>query len=88
MDNHRENVLTFQAPSIEYKVQETVKWFGVAQSCITYGMVACSGEESVLKIDELSVDYEKVKRFVSLCNEHHASLAHVEELVHDFFYCG
>ena len=88
MDDRKENVVNFQLPLIEYKVLETVKWFGTAQSCITYGMTACVGKETVLKIDELSVDFEKVKRFVSLCNEHHASLAHVEDLVHDFFYYG
>ena len=84
----QKNILTFQTPDIEYKIRETVKWFGAAQSCITYGMEACCGNETVLKIDELSVDYEKVKRFVSLCNQHHASLAHIEDLVHDFFYLG
>jgi len=85
----QENVFQFdRVPKVEYRVKEHVKWFGGAQSYVTYGMEAVDGDEMVFSVDELSVDYEKVKKFVRLCNTHSASPTHIEDLIQDYFYVG
>lgn len=84
-----ENVLQLERrPKVEYRVKEAVKWFGGGQSYVTYGMEAVNEKEWIFSVSELSVDYEKVKKFVQICNTHEASLTHIDELIHDYFYYG
>ncbi len=88
MEN-KTNVLSIcRSPKVEYKVLPYTKIFEGGGSFITYGVEALCQGETVLLMREISVDYEKVKHFVELCNTHNASLEHMEDLVHDFFYYG
>ncbi|MBR5559674.1 MAG: hypothetical protein IKU72_05465 [Oscillospiraceae bacterium] len=85
----QENIFQFdRIPKVEYRVKEHIKWFAGAQSYVTYGMEAVSEKELVFSVPELSVDYEKVKKFVQLCNVHNASPTHIEDLIEDYFYIG
>jgi hypothetical protein len=88
-NNTPTNVFSLDYSSrVEYRVKAYTKWFGAAQSFVTYGMEALCRDEVVFSVDEISVDYEKVKKFVSLCNSCNASLCHIEEMIHDYFYFG
>ena len=83
------NVLTLDMGSkVVYRVKPYTKWFEAAQSFVTYGMDAVCEDKVVFSVDEISIDYEKVKKFVSLCNSCSASLCHIDEMIHDYFYFG
>lgn len=83
--NQANVVSMFPEPQVKYTVVPRTKLFEGGGSFITYGIEAFQDEQSVFRIKELSVDYEKVKRFVELCNTYKASLEHIEDLVHDNF---
>lgn len=83
------NVFSLERVSqTEYRVKNCVKWFGMAETCIVYGVEAYENGSRIANFDEVSIDYEKVKQFVALCNAHRASLVHLPELIHDYFYFG
>jgi len=86
-NNDTNNVLKLGlGAKIEYRIRPYTKWFGAAQSFVTYGMDAVCEDKVVFSTNEISVDYEKVKKFVSLCNRCNASLRHIDELIYDYFY--
>ncbi len=88
-DIYEENVVQFDRSfKVEYRVKPYTKWFAAGQSFVTYGLEAFSGDQTVFSIPEVSVDYEKVKKFVALCNSCNASLEHIDDLIHDYFYVG
>lgn len=72
----------------EYRVKNCIKWFGRAETCLVFGIEAYQQGQCIASYDEVSIDYERVKRFVELCNTHRASFVHLPELIHDYFYFG